>query len=34
MDAMEVEAVVKEFGMHPMIRPDGAGSYVRSLAKA
>jgi hypothetical protein len=34
MDAMEVEAVVKEFGLHPMIRSDGAGSYARPLVKA
>ncbi len=34
MDAVEVEAVVKEFGLHPMIRSDGAGSYVRPLAKS
>ncbi len=33
MDAMEVEEVVKEFGLHPMIRSDAAGSYVRPLAK-
>jgi hypothetical protein len=34
MDAKEVEAVVKEFGLRPMIRPDEAGSYVRPFTKA
>ncbi len=29
MDAKEVEAVLKPFGLNPIVRPDAAGSYVR-----
>lgn len=32
MDAKEVEAIVKPFGLNPIIRPDAAGSYVRAAA--
>lgn len=30
MDAQEVKDIVKPFGLNPIVRPDAAGSYVRS----
>jgi hypothetical protein len=31
MDAKEVEAIVKPFGLNPIIRPDTAGNYVHPI---
>jgi hypothetical protein len=34
MDAKEVKAVVREFGLQPMIRPDAAGKLCPSACKS